>query len=224
MIRVALLGDVRLNREGLAALLRTDRRVRVATSCSTSDGLPDQGRSVDVVVVDTATHEGPLSLRTVVSTLQAPIVVLGAPDEERDVIALAELGVVGFVERDASLNELVGAVISAAEGEASFPPRIATTLLRRVSSAATQRVETNVSSLTAREREIVQLIAEGLSNKEIARSLYIEVATVKNHVHNILEKLQVSRRTDAVARLRLIEGGVSTTSTARVSRTRSSAG
>jgi DNA-binding NarL/FixJ family response regulator len=215
---------VRLNREGLAALLRADRRVRVAAVSSTANGLADQGDSVDVIVVDTATHEGPLSMRAVVSTLRAPIVVLGAPDEERDVIALAELGVVGFVEREASLNELVGAVVSAAEGEASFPPRIATTLLRRVSSAATQRVQTNVSSLTAREREIVQLIAEGLSNKEIAASLYIEVATVKNHVHNILEKLQVSRRTDAVARLRLIEGGVSATSTERVSGTRSRAG
>jgi two-component system, NarL family, nitrate/nitrite response regulator NarL len=220
VIRVALLGDVRLNREGLAALLRRDGRLQIAAESSTADGLPGQGDSVDVVVVDTATHDGPLSMRAVVSTVQAPIVVLGAPDEERNVIALAELGVVGFVEREASLDELVAAVVSAAAGEASFPPRIATTLLRRVSSVAEQRVPADVSSLTVREREIVQLIAESLSNKEIATTLCIEVATVKNHVHNVLEKLQVSRRSDAVARLRLIEGGGSAPAAEPVSATR----
>jgi ATP/maltotriose-dependent transcriptional regulator MalT len=62
------------------------------------------------------------------------------------------------------------------------------------------------TALTARERQIVQLIAQGLSNKEIGSQLFIEVATVKNHVHNILEKLQVTRRGEAVARLRLVEG------------------
>jgi DNA-binding NarL/FixJ family response regulator len=82
---------------------------------------------------------------------------------------------------------------------------VATTLLRRIAAPAPRpapRLET--TALTAREQQIVELIAEGLSNKEIGRRLYIEVATVKNHVHNILEKLQVSRRGEAVARLRLV--------------------
>jgi DNA-binding NarL/FixJ family response regulator len=112
---------------------------------------------------------------------------------------------VGFVEREAELDELVASVECAARGEASFPPRIATTLLRRISSLAMRRASPEPNSLTARERQIVQLIAEGLSNKEIGTRLFIEVATVKNHVHNILEKLQVKRRDDAVARLRLVE-------------------
>lgn len=214
MTRVALLGEVRLNREGLAALLRSDGRLRVAAIASTAEGLADQD-SIDVVIVDTTTHDGPLPLRSLLEGLRAPIVVLDAPDEERNVIAFAELGVVGFVEREAALDELVAAVVCAAGGHASFPPRIATKLLRRASSAAARRIPADVSSLTAREREIVQLIAEGLSNKQIAKKLYIEVATVKNHVHNILEKLQVSRRTDAVARLRLIEGGAEPVITTR---------
>jgi two-component system nitrate/nitrite response regulator NarL len=212
--RVALLGDVRLNREGLATLLRRDGRLQVAAIASTADGLADQD-SVDVVIVDTTTHDGPVPLRSLLEGLRAPIVVLDAPDEERNVIAFAEVGVVGFVEREAGLDDLVAAVVCAARGDASFPPRIATKLLRRASSGATRRIPADVGSLTAREHEIVQLIAEGLSNKQIAKRLYIEVATVKNHVHNILEKLQVSRRTDAVARLRLIEGGAEPAVTTR---------
>ena len=114
----------------------------------------------------------------------------------------------GFVERDAGLDELVTSIVCAARGEASFPPPIATTLLRRVASlSGAPGVSADVAGLTARERQIVEVIAEGLSNKEIAARLSIEVATVKNHVHNILEKLQVSRRSEVVTQLRLVEGG-----------------
>ena len=209
VIRIAVLGEVRLNREGLAVLLQQDRRLRVAGSSSSADGLSDRGRSADVLVVDTAQHDGATSIERIIGSAETPVVVLGTPEHERDVVALAELGVMGFVERDASLEELIATIIRVATGEASLPPRIATMLLRRVSSPAPPRSIRGFSSLTGRERQIVQLIAEGLSNKEIATKLYIEVATVKNHVHNILEKLQVSKRSDAVERLRLIEGGAS---------------
>lgn len=206
VISIALLGDVRLNREGLAALLSRDGRVEVTAACRTADGLEGEASRVDVIVVDTAAHAEPHAIREVVDRAPAPVVALGAPEDEQDVIAFAELGVVGFVEREAELDELVASVESAARGEPSFPPRIATTLLRRISSLASRRVPAEPTALTARERQIVQLIAQGLSNKEIGSRLFIEVATVKNHVHNILEKLQVTRRGEAVARLRLVEG------------------
>ena len=206
MISIALLGDVRLNREGLAALLSRDGRVQVAAATPTAHGIPPAGSAVDVIVVDTGADAESQAVRDVVDNAPVPVVALGAPDDEQDVIAFAELGVVGFVEREAELDELVASVECAARGEASFPPRIATTLLRRISSLAMRRASPEPTSLTARERQIVQLIAEGLSNKEIGTRLFIEVATVKNHVHNILEKLQVKRRDDAVARLRLVEG------------------
>jgi two-component system, NarL family, nitrate/nitrite response regulator NarL len=203
VIRVLLIGDVRVSREGLASLLSRDGRLEVA------DHVPREGpgrrsRAVDVIVVETSASDA-ATLPYAIEDPDVPIVVLGAPDEEREVIALAELGVLGFVEREASLDELVACVVSAARGEACFPARIATTLLRRVSSGGTRARATDVSSLTVRERQVVQLIAEALSNKEIAARLGIEVATVKNHVHNILEKLDVNRRFDAVARLRVVE-------------------
>jgi two-component system, NarL family, nitrate/nitrite response regulator NarL len=200
-ICVRLIGEVRLHREGLAALLVNDGRLRVADGGRAS-------RPVDVVVLDTVAHDGPQSIQRVVAEVDEPVVALGVPDGEQDVLAIAESGVLGFVERDASIDELVGSVQSAARGEASFPPRVATALLRRVSSpTAVRRPAPGLAPLTIRERQIVDLIGEALSNKEIATRLGIEVATVKNHVHNILEKLDVSRRTDAVARLRVVESG-----------------
>jgi len=79
---------------------------------------------------------------------------------------------------------------------------VAAALIRRVASVAGERTVANGTLLTRREREIVRLIGDGLSNKEIARSLQIELATVKNHVHNVLEKLHVGSRTAAVAAAR----------------------
>ena len=207
VIRVLVLGDVRLHREGLAALIARDGRVTVTALAATAEGVSREAGSIDVIVVDTATYQEPERLRALADVVQKPIVALGVPTDERSVIAFAELGVLGFVERDASLDELVSSILCAARGEASFTPPIATTLLRRVTSLATPRVSADVTGLTARERQIVEIIAEGLSNKEIAARLSIEVATVKNHVHNILEKLQVSRRTEAVTRLRLVDAG-----------------
>jgi two-component system, NarL family, nitrate/nitrite response regulator NarL len=219
VISVRLVGDVRVSREGLASLLARDGRLRVPEHLPRSGAAPPGG-AVDVIVVEASASDGP-SLPYAIDDPDVPIVVLGAPDDDRDVIALAELGVLGFVEREASLDELVASVVNAAQGEASFPTRIATTLLRRVSSGGTWLRSPDVSALTVRERQVVQLIAEGLSNKEIAARLGIEVATVKNHVHNILEKLDVNRRLDAVARLRVVENTDEMSSPLELARARS---
>jgi two-component system, NarL family, nitrate/nitrite response regulator NarL len=202
VIRVLLIGDVRVSREALASLLATDVRLDV------TERAPAARRSdaVDVVVVDASVDGRPARLTHAIGDADGPIVVLGAPEDERELVALAELGVVGFVDRDASLGDLVASVVSAARGEASLPPRVATTLLRAVGSQNARRHSLDASILTMRERQVVDLIGDGLSNKEIATQLGIEVATVKNHVHNILEKLDVERRSDAVARLRVVEG------------------
>jgi DNA-binding NarL/FixJ family response regulator len=205
VIRVLLIGGTRVSRQGLASLLARDGRLQVIEHLPRVDGAAGPSAPVDVIVVDTSAHDSAEALGYATGDSEAAVVVLGAPRHEGQVIALAELGVLGFVEGEATLDELIASVISAARGEASFPARIATTLLRRVSSGATRPREPGADSLTVRERQVVQLIAEGLSNKEIAARLGIEVATVKNHVHNILEKLDVNRRSDAVARLRVVE-------------------
>ncbi len=128
---------------------------------------------------------------------------LAVSEVESDVLAWAEAGVVGYVPREASLEDLVSTIEAVVRGELRCSPRIAATLFRRVTKLSANRRHTPQGiHLTPRELEILDLIDHGLSNKQIAGKLGIEVATVKNHVHNILEKLQVNRRGEAAARMR----------------------
>ena len=118
-------------------------------------------------------------------------------------MACAEAGVAGFVTRDQSLADAVGVVESVTCGESACSPRTAAALLRRVAVLSGQRKPPEPPvGLTLRERQIAGLIARGRSNKEIARELSIEVSTVKNHVHHMLEKLGVAGRAEAAARVR----------------------
>jgi DNA-binding NarL/FixJ family response regulator len=179
--------------------LLSNRRDFLVVDTWLGDALLTQ--EVDVVVVDASTSAGTATARRLAEDPDlADVVIVGTPDTEEEVLALAQSGVTGFVDRDAGSEELIETIESCVRGEVRCAPRVSGILLRQVrgrSEASTQ----DVSRLTAREQEIVALIAEGLSNKEIAARLFIEVATVKNHVHNILEKLDVSRRTEAVAHL-----------------------
>lgn len=159
----------------------------------------------DVALLDVAEPLGPPWAREIVNAAPATVVLaLGVGQAERDVLAWAEAGVGGYVGREASLTELSGAIASAARGEAPCHPRTAAILLRHLATgspggAAAWQCDRH---LTAREQEIVGLIAEGLSNHQISRRCHIALPTVKNHVHNILEKLGVHRRVDAVREIR----------------------
>ncbi len=128
------------------------------------------------------------------------IVAIAVREIEHDIIACAEAGVTGYVPREASIADLIAAVMGAVQGELKCSPRIARSLFRRVSVLARAGAVTSgdLRSLTPREVQIARLIHQGMSNKEIALKLCIEVATVKNHVHNILEKLQVKNRREAM--------------------------
>jgi len=197
---ILLISEVRLNREALASLFAEDGRVDVTAHAGLAEAVDAGETGADVVVLDTSPHDDPEFARSVVTWSTAPIVALAVPEDERQVMALAEMGVLGFLERDASLDELVAGITNAARNQATLSPRIATALLHHLSARANGEPP-YVSQLTVRERQVVELIAEGLTNKEIAAELCIEVATVKNHVHNILEKLEVSRRSEVMARL-----------------------
>lgn len=208
MIRVLLVADVRLHREGLAGLFARDGGIRVAATSGSHENLTRDAEGADVAVIDAAGEDSVGAVQRVAAAASLPIVTLGTPRAPDQVIAFAEAGVLGFVEGEASVEELRSGIECAARGEASCPPRIATTLLARLAAlTGVHRGVSEPTGLTRRERQIVQLIAEGMSNKEIAQRLCIEVATVKNHVHNILEKLKVGRRSDAVTRFRMLERG-----------------
>jgi DNA-binding NarL/FixJ family response regulator len=205
MIQVAIVGGIRLYREGLAQYLGTQTGVAVvATASDRVDGVRVVAElRPDVVVVDMAMPESLLAVREVIAIApDVKIVALSVPDLERAVIACAEAGIAAYVSRDGQLVDLVLAIRGATRGEMVASPRIAGALVRRVAALAAQRPLPELDGLTAREQEVVRLMDEGLSNKQIAARLSIEVATVKNHVHNILEKLKVGRRAEAVRRWR----------------------
>ena len=111
-----------------------------------------------------------------------------------EVLARAEAGIDGFLTREASLEELVAGILATHRGAVVCSPEITGALLRRVGALASVQRTDGLASLTERQRQVVELIREGLSNKQIAVRLVIELATVKNHVHAVLDKLELSSR------------------------------
>jgi two-component system nitrate/nitrite response regulator NarL len=206
MIRVLIVDDTRLYREALAGMLRSESLIGAVDTASDSATALDHlvMSSPQVVLVNTAMADSAMIFRMIADVAaQVPVVALGVSESEAEVITWAEAGVAGYLFKTESLANLVATIQGAARGEALCPPRITAALLRRVAALAAERQpEIGAARLTAREKQIIELVDEGLSNKEIARRLSIEVRTVKNHVHNILEKLQVSRRGEAAARVR----------------------
>jgi two-component system nitrate/nitrite response regulator NarL len=210
MIRLAIVADIRLYREGLAECLgrRDGFEVVCTASTPTQAWIGISELHPDTLLVDMAIDESRAAILHLMDLAPGThIVALGVADVEGDVLACAEAGAAGYVPRDGSIEDLVAAIQCAARGELLCSPRMAGSLLRRVAAlAAEQGHHPPALALTGREREVVRLIDQGLSNKEIARQLGIEVATVKNHVHNLLEKLQVHRRSEAAACLRDLVG------------------
>jgi two-component system, NarL family, nitrate/nitrite response regulator NarL len=206
MTCVLLVDDTRLYLEALAGMLGSESRIGAVQTALGSDAVLHHlvMSSPDVILVNTAMQDSATILRTISEVAeQVPVVALGVSESETEVITWAEAGVAGYHFKTESLGELLAIIQGVARGEALCPPRITAALLRRIAAlAAERRPEAGATRLTAREREIVELVDQGLSNKEIARHLSIEVRTVKNHVHNILEKLQVNRRGEAAARVR----------------------
>jgi two-component system nitrate/nitrite response regulator NarL len=205
MTRVLVVGETRLYREGLAQALSDEYAIAVVgTAVGGRDALAQIDElAPDLVVVDLM-QEGLELIRVLGGRKPSTrVLAFAVRDSEDEVIACAEAGVAGYVTRDASFEDLTSAISSVARGETLASPRMAAALLRRVAAlAAERRPDAELDQLTARERDVIELVDRGLTNKEIARALHIEVPTVKNHVHHILEKLNVRRRSDAVARLR----------------------
>jgi two-component system nitrate/nitrite response regulator NarL len=205
MIDVLVVADIPLYREGMARALGHGRRVHVLGTATSSQEALSRVRDLkpEVILVDVAMNDGFDTVRAIgEATPEAKVVALAVSDTEADVIACAEAGVWGYVPRDGTLDDLEAVVESVARGESLCSPRIAASLLRRVGALAAElRGPSPNASLTARELEVAELLDKGLTNKEIAQQLSPAVPTVKNHVHSILDKLQVRRRAEAAARL-----------------------
>lgn len=205
MIAVLVFARVRLHGDGMAAAfeIAPDMNV-VGTAAELGEALVKIATlAPDVLVIDASFPRSLDAIRAIASADPRPaIVAVAIPDVPEAVIAFAEVGATGYVTHEASAADLVNAVHHAANGEILCPPRIVGTLFRRLAVLASERVGAPpLRRLTRREREVALLLGESLSNREIARRLGIEIATVKHHVHNILEKLEVDRRSEAAARI-----------------------
>jgi len=205
IIRVLVVSDIRLYRDGLAQVFADERRLAVVGAAADAPAAARMAaeHSPDVALVDMAMPQSVAAVRGVAAIAPAvKVVALGIRENEQDLIACAEAGVSGYVPRAASVQDLVTVLEGVGRGELLCSAHTAATLWRRVAALAATAGETaQEQTLTRREREIGTLLEAGLSNKDIAIRLGIEVATVKNHVHNLLEKLEVHRRGQAVARL-----------------------
>jgi DNA-binding NarL/FixJ family response regulator len=198
-----VVSELRVLRDGLCRALAEAPNIRVVAAAARWNRLgiqPDAG--VPAVLLLDATG-GSVVVDLADLAAFAPhvrIVMVGVDDGDAEIISYAEAGASGYLTRDGSFADLVRILEEVARGELSCSPRVAAALIRRVSMlAAGRRPASGTASLTEREAEILGLISAGLSNKEIAARLYIALATVKNHVHNVLDKLEVRSRFDAAA-------------------------
>jgi two-component system, NarL family, nitrate/nitrite response regulator NarL len=200
-IQVLVLADVRLYREGLADVLRRNGIGSVATAHTVDAAVETLRREpCRIVLVGLSGGDTIAACVSVARACPDARVVALAVRDTRDILAAVEAGVAGYVPGEASLEELIGTIHSVARGEMPCSPEVAAVLCRRLAQLAPLGEPAfRAPGLTAREQEVFALVGERLSNKEIASQLCIEVTTVKNHVHNVLEKLHVHRRDDAVA-------------------------
>ncbi len=162
-----------------------------------------------VVVVDASHSDGAALVATVrAHAPKASVVVLAAGEQDEEFLAWADVGIAGYLGLDASADDLLSAVRRVGAGEVVCPPRLPALLLNRFAHRSSEHVErAGLFSLTSREQEITELLAEGLSNKLIARRLSVALPTVKNHVHSILEKWGCRSRGEAAARYRRQDQG-----------------
>jgi two-component system, NarL family, nitrate/nitrite response regulator NarL len=194
---VYVVSDVRLYREGLTGSLAADGRLSIIGSGAAAGALEQISTlRPDVMLLDLAAQDSlclPRSVMAVAPNLQ--VVAFAVADVAADVLACAEAGICGYVPKDASIDDVVDAVLRAVSGELVCSPRIAAKLFQRIAALATERSAVpELLALTRRELEIAMLMTRGLPNKEIARELRRGPATIKNHVHNILQKLKLKRR------------------------------
>lgn len=209
-IRLVIASPVRLVREGLGASLHDRDGVSVVDAVS----LDAQGiariaaAEPDVILVDLGQTDAVTAARLMRGACPDTKLVAFALDEiDTGVFACAAAGFSSYVPRESSAEELLRALVDAMDGRMRCAPHIAAAMFRRLADFLREaRPQASLPPLTVRESEILALAEKGRSNKEIARDLTISCATVKNHMHNILQKLQVSRRGQAVARLRSCRG------------------
>jgi DNA-binding NarL/FixJ family response regulator len=207
MITVVIVDDNRLVREALAAMLDQLPDLRVIATGVADPAFLDETRP-DVLLLDVGLGEEDSLGLAAALTKQAPdakIIVMDLLPMNDDIAQFVNAGVSGFVLTDATFDEFVATIRTVAAGGKVLPPRMTESLFSQIAMAAEARSRDQVLEdvrMTRREQEVIELIGEGLSNKEIAQRLNIASHTVKSHVRNVMDKLALHTRLQIAAYVR----------------------
>jgi DNA-binding NarL/FixJ family response regulator len=212
-VRVLLADDQALFREALATLLGTRTEVQVVGEAG--DGFQALQQSArlrpDVVLMDLhmPVLDGIAATRRLrVEQPEVRVLALTTFDDDEDVFEALRAGALGYLLKDVSSDRLVEAVLAAARGESVLQPSVAAKVVARLAqldAAPRSRPQPLVVPLSGRELDVLRLLADGRSNREIAGDLFLAEGTVKNHVTNVLAKLGARDRTQAALRARALD-------------------
>jgi DNA-binding NarL/FixJ family response regulator len=218
VIRVLLVHEIPLMCNVLAAAVEGESDIRVVGYATTVNDAMERiaQEKVDIILANTQLpNHGALLLTEKVAQKNpdVEVVVLGISENKDRVLQFIEAGAAGYVLKDDTVEDLLTTIRTIYEGKAIVSPHIASAMMDRISELAQmfssmERGITETAGLTSREMEVLSLLGKNMTNQEIADQLVIEVGTVKNHVHSILNKLNVSSRSEAAAYLALIRKNV----------------
>ncbi|GAA1153203.1 DNA-binding NarL/FixJ family response regulator [Kitasatospora gansuensis] len=206
-VRVLIVDDHPLFREGLKAALQSADGIEVVGEAETVAAVPDAVAAClpDVVVLDLSLPDGSgleAARRLAEQTPTAPVLMLTMADDDGSLLAALQAGARGYLVKGAGRDEVLHAVRTVAAGGAVFGSEIAARITTLLAGTKLREAGQLFPSLTAREAEVLNLVARGLDNRRIARELVVAEKTVRNHVTHIFEKLHVATRAEAVARAR----------------------
>jgi DNA-binding NarL/FixJ family response regulator len=212
VIDIALIEDNRLVREGISALLNQLPDLRVVAAGPSADAALLADVSPHVILLDLGLRNGD-SLRLAEKVRkgfpESKVIVMDLLPAHEDVMEFVHAGVSGFIMKDATLEDLVSTIRSVATGAHVLPPQITSTLFSQIARDAVASGRSEILAavrLTPREKQVINLISEGLGNKQIASRLHIATHTVKSHVRNIMEKLTLHTRLQIAAYAHREEG------------------
>ena len=207
MIKVLIVHSTRLMCSVLSTVMHDEPDIKVIGCATEIETALNQAESSDIALIDTnLPNKGALHLTRAIAKAKydTRVIITGVEKQPDKILTYVEAGASGYVLQEVDVEDLLDNVRAVHEDEHIATPDIVGQLIKRVAQLADlctdqDRILSEIEQLTPRENDVIELITNGLTNKEIAEELTIEVGTVKNHVHSILQKLGVDNRREAAA-------------------------